>query len=114
MAELERLPASQGPQTRRQIIGLRQAGAINQYRHYPDVSLQRRLDLDTDEIIGIVKSPFAPAIGYGRPISSDKGEKDNAPGDGLYNCLSKVDADSDGVNVHKDAVLTEMVTQPIE
>src|SRR6516225_9031339 len=113
MGEFKRLATNERPQTRRQISGLRQNRPIHQYRHDPDVLLQRGLDLDADEILRVVDPPYPLGISDSRPMPPDKRQQNATPRHGLSNRLGEVGTDGNGVNVHKDAVFTEVVAKAI-
>src|SRR5690348_2857936 len=112
MAEFQRLALDEGLQAGRQIISLRQYRSINQYGHYPDISLQCCFNFDANKIVRIVDSPSSLAISNSRPVSANEREQNVISRHSLYNC-SEVDADVNGVNVHEDTVFTETLTETI-
>jgi hypothetical protein len=75
--------------------------------------LERRFDLDADEVVRIVEPSSLHAIGDAKPVSPYEGEQDITPGHSLSNCFSKVRAKGNRVNVHEDIIFAETVTKTI-
>ncbi len=62
-AKLQRLPAVQLDQAVRQLVGIRHPRPIHQDRDHPNLARQGSLDLEPNEIIGVVKATPAMLIG---------------------------------------------------
>src|ERR1700734_1205596 len=81
-----------------------------------DVTLQRRGDLETDVVVGIVESAGAVRARNGCPGRSDDGQQHAAAGYVVVDGCTEVDAGLNSGHVHEDAGVTvsanEVVKEP--
>ena len=115
-AELQRLTAGQPGQAVRQLVGRRHRGPIDQNRDDADVTRQGGLDLQPDEVIGVVEArrPCSSVIvSHWFPISASE---DVAGSDRAGDHLDEVVAQLDRVDVLEDlpaaVVVRESLVQP--
>ena len=115
-AELERLPTDHRRDARRQLVAARHQRAVDQDRDEQDLPLQRGLDLEPDEVVGVVQAPRSVRGGDVEPLLADQGEQDVARPDGVGDGLDEVVTELDGVDVLEDLVrpepLGEAVVEP--
>lgn len=70
-AELDRLTSRQRLQAGRQVGGAGHAGPVHQDRDDADTAGQRGLDLQADEILGVVQAPPSVLVGDSQPPLAD-------------------------------------------
>jgi len=114
MRQPHRVAPGQRPQRFRQLLLVRHRRIADQHGDYPLALVQRRGDLDADEIIGIVEPPCAGRVARVDPTLADDGEHDIALGDAFVEHAHEVEARRDIVDVEKELLRLEYVLQPVE
>ena len=112
MRDLQSVSASEAAQGLRQLIGPRHAGPLQQHGDDPHLAIKGSLDLESHEVILILKTTAALGVDRGRPLSADEGQKHVARADRLVDHIDEVHARLDRVDVHEDLV-AEMIGQRV-
>ena len=85
----------------------------DQHRHNRDVARQGCLDLDTDQIVGIVQTTLT-VLSFGLyPVFADDGQENVALTDGFFDILAKVEADGDAIDIVEERFFAELRLQAI-
>ena len=111
-AEFESLTTHQPGQAGRQLIGARQPGPINQDRDDADVARQGGLDLQPDEVIGVIEAAPPILIGDREPLITDQRQQHIAGSDRSGDHLDEVVAQLDRVDILEDLAAVT-VGQPV-
>jgi hypothetical protein len=113
VAQLERLPPRQPDQARWEFFSGWHCDPVDQHRDDPDVAFQRRLDLQPDQVVGVIELAAALSVGAVQPLVPNQRQQHVARPDGGRDRLGEVQAGLDGVDVHKHALVAEVVRQPV-
>ena len=114
MGQLDRIAECEIGQIGRQLVGRWHACTLHQHRDHRNAALQRRGDLEPDEILGVVDPPHAIAVAGRQPLAPDQCEQDVALGNLGVDHLPEVDAGLDRDDVHEHRVVAEARPQPLE
>ncbi len=103
MAELEGLPPCERRHLRRQLVGARHLGVIDEDGNNTNVAGERRCSFDSHEIGRIVQAPLAGAI-RDEPILADQHDQDFAGPDRTFERIDEIDTGLDPFDVHENAI----------
>jgi hypothetical protein len=88
------------------------AGTGDERRDDTNISAQRGRNFDSDEVFGMVEA--APVRVRGRePVLTDYRDQDIAGADGVLEDFDEVDSWFNAVDVHEDAVFTELFDEVV-
>ena len=113
MTDLDRLAAGERLEVVRQFIGARHDRAAHQHRHHADVALQGGAGLEADEVVGIIEPPASCGIGGRRPLVADDDDEHLAGTDRRLDRGDEIDPGLDSLDIHEDAIGTEMRRQAV-
>ena len=106
-AELERLAADHRRDAGRQLVAPRHQRTLDQDRDEQDLPRERGLDLEPDEVVGVVEPTRPVRAGDVEPVLADQGEQDVARPDRVRDRLDEVVAELDGVDILEDLIRPE-------
>ncbi len=98
---------------RRQLLGLRQFGIVEQHRDHRNVAGQRGGDLDPHKVVFIVEPALAVLIEDCGPVRTDHGKQDVAFRDFVAQHFDEIQAERNGVDIHEQKVAAELPLQPV-
>ena len=110
---LDALPAGQLLEPIGQVVGLRHNRAIEQHRNDRYVALERRLNLDADEIVAIIKAVAIVLARAREPILANKRDQRVASANPFGQHFNEIATGRDVVDVNEDAFTPEAVLQAI-
>ncbi len=112
VGQAQHVPAQQGGERGRDVVGPRQLGALHQDRHDAHVALEGGLDLQPHEVV-LLEQARAGAVGGAQPVGSDDRQQHVARLDGVADHLGEVEPERDRVDVHEDVGVAEGLGQPV-
>jgi hypothetical protein len=93
---------------------MRHLGPLDQDRDEADVAVQRRLDLEPHEILGIIEAPPPVLVGDREPLPADQCEEHVTASHRIGDHLDEVVARLDGVDVLEDLCSAEVPGEPFD
>src|SRR5215218_9167989 len=98
---------------RQQLLATRHDRALDQDRDHPDVALQRRRDLQADEVVGVIQPPPPVLVGGAEPARADHRQQHLTATHRLGDDLGEVNPQRDRVDIHEDLVVAEAGREPV-
>jgi hypothetical protein len=86
---------------------------VDKDRNDRNVALQRRLDLDADEVAGVVEAAAVLTVGARNPVLADNRQERVALADPVGEDVDEIAPGRDCVDVEKDVLASEAARQPI-
>ena len=87
--------------------------ALDKQRDYPNVSVQRGLDFNSDDVLRVINASSNRFFGLACPPVADDDEDYVALLDDCVDMLSEVHAQGDGIDVFENGGLAELLNQAI-
>jgi hypothetical protein len=112
-AELKCLAAGQRGQACGQFVGTGHSGPFHQDGDNADITCQGRLDLDPDEVVGVVEASLSVPAGGREPPVADQRQQYLAGFDRGGDRLNDVVAQFNRVDVLEDLVSAEVAGEPL-
>ena len=113
MPDIKAVAQSQFLEVIRKLVGLWNPSALQQDRDHGDAALQRRPNLDAHEVIGVVQAPMTLFVARIEPVRTDNRKEHVALRNLLNEHFVEIDAERDGVNVHKQEIAAELPLQVV-
>ena len=113
MPDIKAVAQSQFLEVIRELVGLWNPSALQQDRDHGDAALQRRPNLDAHEVIGVVQAPMTLFVARIEPVRTDNRKEHVALRNLLNEHFVEIDAERDGVNVHKQEIAAELPLQVV-
>ena len=95
------------------MIGFRNLSTLEEDRNDQDAALQRSSNLDAHEIIGVLQASIAFLIPRFEPTRTNDREEYVTLSDLFTKHFSKVGAKRDGIDVHKQEIVAELLLQAV-
>lgn len=114
VAELDRLSTGQWTERLRKVVQVGHDRAFDQDGQHEHLAAQRRLDLEPNEVPGIVEPAPALIVARVEPLAPDHDDEDLARVDGASEGFDEILAAFQNVDVAKDACGSKVIAQPIE
>ena len=105
--DLDGLPAGELLQALGKLSGLWHRRPVDKNRYDRNVTLERRLDLDADEVVGVVEAAPVLLVGARNPALADDSQQRVAFADPVGEDVDEIAAGRDRVHVEKDVLVTE-------
>jgi hypothetical protein len=112
MAQLDSLAPHQRHQLCRQAVAARHLGTFHEDRHHANATGERRRSFDAHEVAGIIEAT-PPCVVRSEPVLADEDDDDFARGERMLDGIDKIDTRLDPLDIHKNAVGTEVSGEPI-
>ena len=106
MGNLDSLQADQLPQALRQVFGRWHGRAVDENRNDANAAVKRSLDLDPNEVFGIVDAATVVSVDARNPLCANDGDERVADGHAFGQQLDKINAGRNAIDVKEDVLAT--------
>jgi hypothetical protein len=113
VADGQRVAAGQTGQAIRQILAGWHGRALDQDRDNPNATGQCCLNLQPDDVIGIIQPAAAAPVGRDQPGRADDRQQHPAGCHRAEDLLSEIHAELDRVHIDENLVLAETISQSV-
>src|ERR1700688_1840529 len=113
MTDIESIAACKLLEVLGQLLALWKLGAVEQYRDYGNVALQRGRDFNAHEIICVIQATVPLLVTDIKPIGSDDCKQRVTSSDFLAQDLDEVRAQRNGVNIHEQKIAPKLLRHSI-